>query len=894
MAHLSFAGHGNPSFPLYFNPNIFFQADPDDPSPEIPVQNVPIYILASVTNSGKQATSGATVKFWICNPSTVPTPAQISQPHGVSNVSLSPGETKTVLCVTPWRPEWVNDGHLCIVCEASASNDPAPAHPTTGWGWDINDRHNAQHNVNIIFSASFKGAVLTRMSAVGLHNNPLVTVSVREAPKDLFIPALRKFGVARRVNVTEGARSGILPNYVIGESAPKEYKTKFQWRGMKPNEGRAFHALVELPPERIEQTAAIFLVEQHDLKGKLVGGVAVIVLGGTPVQPLKLEKTAPSIPVSIPHRPYAADPGTGMMILDGIFVSVLGNQLINVETRNDKDSTLNDITIYVEGVADPAISTPIRIAGPVGGAVIGNASFKSVFQADFTNATPGETLVSFIVQQQSGSLTTSVRILKKIFILGLNFDKATKTFEIKVPQGSLFYHMKTVITPKPGQDCNGCGSVSKGCCCCGRTTDDGVDGTTKGKPVPVFPRSGTLLWVPSPPYSGTHGPLPFEDPLNKIPFAVIAAILSFLAFLAWLFKLLGDDDNGGGGNPPGPPEPGSGSGASGSIGGTFDESSGDVSCCSGAVSIISDDATVGALTSAAIAMWIVTIAQDGKDWHERGRDNTTPEPQELTVSEYVEFDIKPTDTATPGLPWKTGVTWNYERTTDSGRTLRYGAFDEVTNTHYLKSYRVSIDGTVSPTRHYTHIRKIPLVIGAQFVKPDGSLFKGSDLYAVAWLVSDRGSKLAIELRDDGYGYLAGFNEDGLLLPASSGLATVQSVLGKDVSLSSQQSSLSNSRGNWERGAVATVNSGAEYTKAPNPKANIGSYVGIGSSRLLYTPGLTTWYVFVLAQDVNTVLEGTEPREAAKTIGGLLLTTNYITGWNGKPCEMNYDAAVTIV
>jgi hypothetical protein len=45
-----------------------------------------------------------------------------------------------------------------------------------------------------------------------------------------------------------------------------------------------------------------------------------------------------------------------------------------------------------------------------------------------------------------------------------------------------------------------------------------------------------------------------------------------------------------------------------------------------------------------------------------------------------------------------------------------------------------------------------------------------------------------------------------------------------------------------------------------------------------------WYLYVLAQDVNTVLEGTNPRVAAKTIGGLLLTKQLALGLNNKPCS----------
>ncbi|KAK6516029.1 hypothetical protein TWF281_004619 [Arthrobotrys megalospora] len=93
-------------------------------------------------------------------------------------------------------------------------------------------------------------------------------------------------------------------------------------------------------------------------------------------------------------------------------------------------------------------------------------------------------------------------------------------------------------------------------------------------------------------------------------------------------------------------------------------------------------------------MWLTAALQDGKDPHELGRDNTNPNDDELTVGQLVEFDITPIDMPTLGVPWKGKLEWSYERSLDSGRILRYSATTNFENTHYLRSYRVSIDGTV--------------------------------------------------------------------------------------------------------------------------------------------------------------------------------------------------------
>ncbi|KAK6516028.1 hypothetical protein TWF281_004618 [Arthrobotrys megalospora] len=451
---------GSHPFPRYWNPNVFFRDDPDDPSPAIPTRDVPVYIFASAKNSGKQYTNGATIKLWVCNPSTVPTPEN-SQLVG--------------------------------------------------------------HNVTIRFGALRNSGILAQMAALTLHNNSSVKVSISQAPKELFVPALAKFGVRNKVNVTEATRSGLVEKFVPGEPLPKDSPMTLEWESPVPNRARPFHAFVQLPERNIEKSAALFFVEQHDEKGKLVGGIAVIVVGSQRRDPPRIQAVVPAIPVLMPYRPYATDPRTGMMIPDGIFVSVLSEQNINIETLNDSSSTLDDLSIYIEGVADPAITTPIQIPSPLGGRVC-------------TGCYPDLVHRAAAVRRHNKDCAYS----EKMFVMGLSFDKVTKTFEIKVPQGSLFYHAKTVIAPKRSGTGSDCSSSGK-CCCekfCGNDQTD--------KPVPIFVKKGTLLWVPSPPYSGTHGPLPFEDPLNKTPFIVAAAILTLIALVALLIKLFKHDHSSGG------------------------------------------------------------------------------------------------------------------------------------------------------------------------------------------------------------------------------------------------------------------------------------------------------------------------------------------------------------
>ena len=54
-----------------------------------------------------------------------------------------------------------------------------------------------------------------------------------------------------------------------------------------------------------------------------------------------------------------------------------------------------------------------------------------------------------------------------------------------------------------------------------------------------------------------------------------------------------------------------------------------------------------------------------------------------------------------------------------------------------------------------------------------------------------------------------------------------------------------------------------------------------------------WYLFVFAQEVNTVVQGTAPFDAAHTIGGFVLTSQLELNFD-KPCQLDHDAVIHVV
>ena len=132
------------------------------------------------------------------------------------------------------------------------------------------------------------------------------------------------------------------------------------------------------------------------------------------------------------------------MTHDGFFLVIFGTRNISEQTQNDGSKTLGGLSMYIEGVGVPNASTSLTISTPTNSQVLSSASWKSMFSADFTNVTLSKTIVS-IVQQKSGSSTQCIRIVKKIFILGIDSDPSTRTFTMTIPQSSLAFNMKTII-----------------------------------------------------------------------------------------------------------------------------------------------------------------------------------------------------------------------------------------------------------------------------------------------------------------------------------------------------------------------------------------------------------------------------------------------------------------
>ncbi|EXK24265.1 hypothetical protein FOMG_18992 [Fusarium oxysporum f. sp. melonis 26406] len=492
--------------------------------------------------------------------------------------------------------------------------------------------------------------------------------------------------------------------------------------------------------------------------------------------------------------------------------------------------------MYIEGFSDPNIPVPLmQVSGPFRWRA--GAFFKALFPADCSRAATNETLVSIIVQRQLGADTINLRIVKKIFVVGFEYDPKTKNIITKLPHAICKTHIKTILTNKAmlaAATCKACTKTKRPCCKCCSSSSDGQGRNRQAQvdKVPKYVQSAVTEVVYTHPFAGKHRPLPFEDPLHKIIIALAALVALYIAEKLRRGQNSGDGDGGEG---------------SAGVGGTWDET-GNVECCEGGfeASVSGTLEELNGWHAAAGVLLTVAALSDDADLFERGQEATTPAKDELTISEIAEFVAQFGDATgiTFGDSFGGFIDWVYKRALDSGRVLEHNVAKEpFKNVHLLDSYKVDVDWAYHDDGIYMHNRRRTLYISASFVKhpshrnltktsgsTDKTMFIGPELYVIAILISDKGQRVVLELRDDG---------------AQTG--------------------------------KSQPNSGVYVVSTPGIRFEEGN-----------------WYLFVVSQDTNTVIEGTEPRIAAKTIGGLVLTNQYSLRFDQEPCQLDHDAVITMI
>ena len=450
--------------------------------------------------------------------------------------------------------------------------------------------------------------------------------------------------------------------------------------------------------------------------------------------------------ITAPHRPFASDLFTGLMLPDGIFVTMLGKQLVNVHLDNTGASTVGASQAYIESVSHPGIvvtpaTRPVPKLDP-------GASRVERWQADFAACPAGTHYVSVVLEDGSG---TKTRFIKKIFVARVTFDAATRTFRAETPEGVLAANFLDLVGPK-----GGCGDDGHddGCCrcCCGHgdRPDRGDEDDRVPRDVKSLQRTNTTInnfaglleqlgpnfrfcppgylphrihvtWTPTPPYPGQHSDLPFQDPWWKVLLCILAVILLIAAAVAEAVDGDGSVTVGGG---------------SGDPGGPVDD------CCGVRGGGGGNSYVAAGLVAAAAAAATAAGLSDVRDPFRRGQDATPPAAGALTLVESLDVELGYPEPVALGKPFSVKADWEYERFTTAGSHTASSS-DVTQNVHVASSYQIS-----APDVHPRYQKK-EWVVAGQFRNAVGELFRGSQLFVQCLLVGPAGELRRFLLQDDG-------------------------------------------------------------------------------------------------------------------------------------------------
>lgn len=240
--------------------------DPAGPQGQ-PVAGQPSYVWAHVLNTGNTPVQNATVNFYWANPG-VGFDRTTATLIGTSYVSLGANDESDVLCLTPWIPVFVNNGHECLLAEAfHPSFDPLPA--TSAFNVPT-DRHVAQRNISVL------AAMRSRFSFPFEIHNPIrvareFTIRVRSAPRE------EMEATAKRLGITPPRTPGRLTELAFCREPCPRTECQPAKHGetcvkLGPNARTGLSIL-----GRIEGEAVLLHIEQ--LSGeRVVGGISVLVV----------------------------------------------------------------------------------------------------------------------------------------------------------------------------------------------------------------------------------------------------------------------------------------------------------------------------------------------------------------------------------------------------------------------------------------------------------------------------------------------------------------------------------------------------------------------------------------------------------------------------------------
>jgi hypothetical protein len=192
---------------------------------------------------------------------------------GTAFVDLNPGETKEVLCVIPWVPVIVNDGHECLVAEVVHPSDPLPS-PLPD-EFDPPTHHQiAQKNVTVLVMKEMMMVMPIQIETPRRAERLLLLTTETGGTLDkqnLIQAGLENY----RADERDSLKVGLSLEPGCGESGKQGLDREIRIP-LKPGAARAVYLRV-WPPKLEPRTYALLRVIARD-EQRVVGGMTYIVV----------------------------------------------------------------------------------------------------------------------------------------------------------------------------------------------------------------------------------------------------------------------------------------------------------------------------------------------------------------------------------------------------------------------------------------------------------------------------------------------------------------------------------------------------------------------------------------------------------------------------------------
>lgn len=258
--------------PWYLSPNIWVVSihRPNDPGPgELsPIAGKQYYVKANVRNTERYRIEDAQVNFYWTNPSLSINRQNVHE-IGVAFASVDAGATVEALCLVPWTPMFVNQGHECLITEVFKGNLPS------GTLDPQNEPQVAQRNISVVqaFSAPVRGFFYFTFEVCNpARRTPAFTINARQANQDQLEAVIKQFAPKMQPLKLGAIRDlGFVPSpspneHVLKDAAPQVGPLK-----LAENECTGYSLIGTLEGE----VALVHVTQTID--DRVVGGLGVLI-----------------------------------------------------------------------------------------------------------------------------------------------------------------------------------------------------------------------------------------------------------------------------------------------------------------------------------------------------------------------------------------------------------------------------------------------------------------------------------------------------------------------------------------------------------------------------------------------------------------------------------------